>query len=121
MFNGCSNLSIINLVDSTLTSILSNAFGNTQLLASIQFPPTIASLCSSSLRCSQSNTLNVTLNGKKRTDDNISTLLNLNNECGSPTGTLFFTDDSAYPSFITLASNNIIKVASENIKVNRSG
>jgi hypothetical protein len=73
------------------------------------------------LSCSQPNNLNVTLNGKTRTDTNISTLLKSNNECGSPTGTLFFTDDSIYPSFVTLASNNIIKVASEKIKVDRSG
>lgn len=121
MFNGCSNLKTINLADSTLTSIPSNAFGNTQSLTSIQFPPTITSLGSSSLNCSRSDMLNITLNGKKRTDATISTLLKSNNECGSPTGTLFFTDDSVYPSFITLALNNIIKVASEELNVNRSG
>jgi hypothetical protein len=121
VFNGCSNLKTINLVDSTLTSIPSNSFGNTQSLTSIQFPSTITLLGSSSLNCSRPNILNVTLNGKKRTDANISTLLKSNNECGSPTGTLFFTNDSVYPSFITLASNNIIKVASENMNVNRSG
>jgi hypothetical protein len=121
MFNRCSNLKTINLAASRFTSIPSNAFGNTQSLTSIQLPSTLTSLSSSSLNCSLSDMLNVILNGKTRTDDNISTILKLNNECGSPTGTLFFTDDSAYPSFITLSSNNIIKVASRHMNVNRSG
>jgi hypothetical protein len=77
---------------------------------------TITSFSNNSLNCGANN-LSVYLNIDSRND----VKFNLTNSITSPTGTLFFTNDSQYPSFITINSTSIISVNNTGFNVNKEG
>jgi hypothetical protein len=91
-------------------------FGNTINLNTLKLPMTITSFSDNSLNC-DANNLSVYLNIDSRSD----VKFNLNNAIKSPSGTLFFTNDSIYPSFVTINNTLIININNVSYNVNKDG
>ena len=115
-FNNCKSLKSIDISKSTITTLPEYAFGNTINLNTLKLPMTITSFSNNSLNCGANN-LSVYLNIDSR--NNVK--FNLNNAIKSPSGTLFFTNDSIYPSFVTINSVSILSVNNTGFNVNKEG
>jgi hypothetical protein len=115
-FNNCRSLKNIDISKSTITTLPEYAFGNTINLNTLKLPMTITSFSNNSLNCSANN-LSVYLNIDNRNDVKFS----LDNTIKSPNGTLFFTNDSIYPSFVTINNTSIISINNVGYNVDKDG